>query len=205
MFKSPSLWFGLIVLIASSIVDSSSAKYVVLASIALYIAERFRSRTIGRFFMMGLGSLLLVFLNRSFAISLSPTIAAASICLSGAFALMASWEVLNSKAEPLLSFMTYAYFLIAALVVSFAHIFHIYGLRDGEAVVRDLDSAIYFSLVTWTTIGYGDLCPTPEVRIAAGLEGVLGAVTFATMFGMAFAKIDPGKPILTSLKTDQSD
>ena len=35
-----------------------------------------------------------------------------------------------------------------------------FGLVDGEgAILKDVASGFYFSLVTWTTLGYGDLRP----------------------------------------------
>lgn len=49
------------------------------------------------------------------------------------------------------------------------------GLSDaGGRVLRDLPSGIYFSLVTWTTVGYGDLSPLPHARLLAASEAVLG-------------------------------
>ncbi|MNT82286.1 voltage-gated potassium channel [compost metagenome] len=34
--------------------------------------------------------------------------------------------------------------------------------------------ALYFSTVTFSTIGYGDVIPHPEWRLLAGMEGVDG-------------------------------
>jgi len=49
------------------------------------------------------------------------------------------------------------------------------GLVDGAGrVLRDLPSGLYFSLVTWTTVGYGDLTPLPQARLLAASEAVLG-------------------------------
>jgi hypothetical protein len=38
----------------------------------------------------------------------------------------------------------------------------------------DLETATYFSLVTYTTIGYGDVVLTPGWRLMAGIEGLTG-------------------------------
>ncbi|WP_244709609.1 potassium channel family protein [Rhizobium cremeum] len=38
----------------------------------------------------------------------------------------------------------------------------------------DFPTALYFSTVTFSTIGYGDVIPHPEWRMLAGLEGVNG-------------------------------
>ena len=40
-------------------------------------------------------------------------------------------------------------------------------------------SSMYFSVVTFTTLGYGDLKPVPEMRWLAGTEAVLGAALMA--------------------------
>jgi hypothetical protein len=38
----------------------------------------------------------------------------------------------------------------------------------------DLTSCAYFSVVTYTTVGYGDLVPPERLRLAAGVEGLTG-------------------------------
>lgn len=43
-----------------------------------------------------------------------------------------------------------------------------------------LDSFIYFSMITLTTIGYGDIAPTlPLARLLAGAEAIMGALFIA--------------------------
>jgi hypothetical protein len=46
---------------------------------------------------------------------------------------------------------------------------------------------LYFSLITFTTIGYGDLLPTGFLRILAGFEGFLG-ITLTSVFLVSLAK-----------------
>lgn len=41
-------------------------------------------------------------------------------------------------------------------------------------VVTGFETALYFSLVTFSTVGYGDAVPAQEWRIFAALEGVNG-------------------------------
>jgi len=48
-------------------------------------------------------------------------------------------------------------------------------------------SSIYFSVVTFTTLGYGDLQPTPNMRWLSGIEAFLGAALMA-MFIVALAR-----------------
>ena len=74
------------------------------------------------------------------------------------------------------------YLLIA---VNFAFLFHLMeGLEPGSFDVSDrhnFDSFLYFSLVTLTTLGYGDITPVTKLaRIWAALESVIG-VLYATV------------------------
>jgi hypothetical protein len=41
-------------------------------------------------------------------------------------------------------------------------------------VVSDPETAVYFSLVTYTTVGYGDVVPTEHWRLLAGVEALTG-------------------------------
>ncbi len=41
-------------------------------------------------------------------------------------------------------------------------------------VFPDLETSLYFSAVTYTTVGYGDLVPPQPWRLAAGIEGLTG-------------------------------
>ena len=45
-------------------------------------------------------------------------------------------------------------------------------------VLADWNSAIYFSLVTYTSLGYGDIVLAPGVRIFAGFAAVTGLLGF---------------------------
>jgi hypothetical protein len=54
-----------------------------------------------------------------------------------------------------------------------------WGLRFPEA--------LYFSLITFTTIGYGDLVPIGMARFIAAAEGLLG-ITLVSAFVVALVK-----------------
>jgi len=53
-------------------------------------------------------------------------------------------------------------------------------LRSSTAMADRSTELLYFSLVTLSTIGYGDVVPlNPEVRILAALEGITGVLYLA--------------------------
>jgi len=64
----------------------------------------------------------------------------------------------------------------ALLIVIYALIYKRIGLLSGgEAITEPLDF-LYFSIVTWTTLGYGDIVPVSGARMFAASEAVCGYV-----------------------------
>ena len=47
-------------------------------------------------------------------------------------------------------------------------------LYSGEFVEVPFYDALYFSLTSWTTTGYGDFSPTSEIRLVASSQSLLG-------------------------------
>ncbi|MEZ6062350.1 MAG: ion channel [Planctomycetaceae bacterium] len=88
----------------------------------------------------------------------------------------------------------FAFLAIVSLMLtigSFAGIFRTFGLQHPDPAVgidHSLKSAFYFSLVTWTTLGYGDFQPTEAVRMAAAIEAMLGYVAMAFFIGFALSR-----------------
>lgn len=58
-----------------------------------------------------------------------------------------------------------------------------------KSVFPDLSSAGYFSIVTYTTVGYGDLVPPAEWRLAAGVEGLTGILMCGWSAAFIFAVV----------------
>ena len=65
----------------------------------------------------------------------------------------------------------------AIIVVSFALIAHVQKslLYNNELVQVTFSDTLYFSLVTFTTLGYGDFHAIGPMRFAAGIESFIGA------------------------------
>src|ERR1700760_615159 len=59
-----------------------------------------------------------------------------------------------------------------------------YAWKDG---MPDLSSAIYFSAVTYTTTGYGDLVLPKEWRLVGGVEALTGILMCGLSTGFFFA------------------
>ena len=54
-------------------------------------------------------------------------------------------------------------------------------------IVKDFESAVYFSIVTYATIGYGDVVLPVQWRLLGAIEGVTGVLMFGWSTGVIFA------------------
>ncbi len=55
-------------------------------------------------------------------------------------------------------------------------------VRNSAALTDRSTELLYFSLITLSTVGYGDVVPVhPEVRMLAALEGIVGVLYIAIM------------------------
>jgi hypothetical protein len=63
-------------------------------------------------------------------------------------------------------------------------------------VLPEWNSAIYFSLVTYTSLGYGDIVLAPAVRIFAGFAAVTGMLGFgiSTAYLVSLMNSLPSRP-----------
>ncbi len=55
------------------------------------------------------------------------------------------------------------------------------------AHLKDFESALYFSITTYATIGYGDMVLPTEWRLLGTIEGITGVLTFGWSTGVIFA------------------
>ena len=81
---------------------------------------------------------------------------------------------------------------IVAVIFLYAAEYEKLGLRiAGAGITRDRLDCLYFSVVTWTTVGYGDLLPEGKARLVAGLEALTGYVLMALLIAsfITFATI----------------
>ncbi len=83
----------------------------------------------------------------------------------------------NKEGENLL-LIGMAFFSIFLMMYTFATIYHLNGLvnYDSGAPVTNFYEVFYFSGVTWTTLGYGDMVPTGMGKILSVIESMMGWV-----------------------------
>ncbi|MGH6726280.1 MAG: ion channel [Pseudolabrys sp.] len=75
----------------------------------------------------------------------------------------------------------------AALLLIFAGIYRGFGLQYGgehQSLLSDWQSPLYFSIITWTTVGYGDFSPPAAIRMIAATQALLGYLVLGTSVGL---------------------
>lgn len=70
-------------------------------------------------------------------------------------------------------------FYLPIAIYAFAKLYEERGLLFDNKVMHSFSSSLYFSIVTWTTLGYGDFQPTESVRLWAAAEAMFGYVFMA--------------------------
>lgn len=71
------------------------------------------------------------------------------------------------------------------LIVVFASGHFALGFGDGSETAHGFSAALYFSTVTFTTLGYGDLLPSEDARALAALQALFGYVYLGLLVGAA--------------------
>ena len=100
--------------------------------------------------------------------------------------LLAGREVLELSALALESMRFWIYWsattVVVVLVVLFGHAIQVtmWGIALVKLkAIKDFDDAVYFALVTTTTLGYGDITLGREYRIFGATGALSGLITFA--------------------------
>ncbi len=80
-------------------------------------------------------------------------------------------------------------------IVTFAAIYRFGGVITPEGnVSHDVYDSIYFSIVTWTTLGYGDFQPSESIRIWAGAQAMLGTLFTPLFLAAILFSVELSKP-----------
>lgn len=71
-------------------------------------------------------------------------------------------------------------FYIIVSITSFALHYKTAGLiYNGFRILPTFRDAVYFSVVTFTTVGYGDFQPVPDMRLMVSIEALIGVFSMA--------------------------
>ena len=79
-------------------------------------------------------------------------------------------------------------FFIPCAIAGHAALYLLDGMRTAvpDLPLGSFVSALYFSSVTWTTLGYGDITPSPDFLLVAASEALLGYITMSLLIGSVF-------------------
>ena len=86
----------------------------------------------------------------------------------------------------MLWYLLYSYInTITILIFAYSSAYTHTGIKNSDDVITyDQMDCLYFSIVTWTTLGYGDFQPTEGARLIAASEALLGYIWMAILVGM---------------------
>jgi hypothetical protein len=70
------------------------------------------------------------------------------------------------------------------ILVLFAQVYTAVGVGGDGPVDPTFRDGLYFSIVTWTTVGYGDFKPVPELRLFAACEALYGYIFLGLIVGL---------------------
>ncbi len=81
--------------------------------------------------------------------------------------------------------------IIVASILNF-QFRHELGLEIDEEIISSWPEAVYFTTVSLTTLGYGDITPTTELgRWIASFQSIVGISLFALLASMLFRRVAP--------------
>jgi len=84
------------------------------------------------------------------------------------------------------------------LILLFIFLFSLYyfeakALVDGAKKIDDLQACTFFSCVTFTGLGYGDIVPRPDFRMVAAMQSIIGYICMggvaATIYSLIQTKL----------------
>jgi voltage-gated potassium channel Kch len=65
----------------------------------------------------------------------------------------------------------------------------LYLALPDNAGLENLNQALYFSMITLTTLGYGDVTLSPEWALLAGMEAMVGITVFGLTTALLYAVV----------------
>ena len=86
--------------------------------------------------------------------------------------------------------MITVFFMMLHYIFLFACLYMLFAVIEGsnQKAITSLWDNIYFSVVTFTTLGYGNYVPTNTAgEVIAAFEAIIGFAVFAFLIGVASA------------------
>jgi len=117
---------------------------------------------------------------------------AVTVAIHGAVLGWLLWQLRHTEHKPLTLWRAYAVLARIAIWSVAAHLVEIavWALVYLWADVHpSFDLALYFSAVTYATIGYGDVVPPEAWRVLSSMEGLIGILMCAWSGGFMFALV----------------
>jgi len=95
-----------------------------------------------------------------------------------------------NKDRNILSLISISILGICTIVLNFANIYIIVGINSPDGCVSNkFFDSLYFSVVTWTTLGYGDFTPTEAARPVAIAQISVGVLIMALFIASLVAAL----------------
>ena len=76
------------------------------------------------------------------------------------------------------------FFYLPFVLYAYARLYEERGLIYNGESIHSLTESLYFSVVTWTTLGYGDFQPSESVRLWAATEAFFGYMFMALLIAL---------------------
>lgn len=75
-------------------------------------------------------------------------------------------------------------------ITVYAQIYKEFGLIDGSHPVTRISDFLYFSIITWTTVGYGDIKSTVACRLFTASEALLSYIFMGIFIAVFFSALN---------------
>ena len=90
-------------------------------------------------------------------------------------------------------------------ILGFALVYRQFGLDPGCSVSLAKTDYVYFSAVTFSTLGYGDFAPCASARLIAATQAIVGNLHLGIIVGTAFLATRPTRPDRPSEKNAEHE
>lgn len=84
---------------------------------------------------------------------------------------------------------------LGLLLVAFGWMYHMIGIIDntvqGSPVITRFTTCLYYSIVTFTTLGYGDFYPQGPARVLAAMEALTGYLILGILASTGATLLSP--------------